>query len=203
MTSTTTPARRPRQVPPRHRRRVLTALAGALALATLTTGCSMDSDSNGSDPGGLGYTPTTLAVDEARAKTKRLSSQIYDLLAIKNAQTTRPGPGITRSTKDPDHLYQVRHPWSLYDVPVSELQAGYQRLKDRMPGNGWKITKSGPNGTKANTQELYADSTAEDRFTVLVELWDKPTAGKKPLILVTVVSAYFRAPQGTDLDGEY
>ncbi|MEU5436517.1 hypothetical protein AB0G73_24490 [Streptomyces sp. NPDC020719] len=182
----------------RRRRPVLAALVCALTFATLTTGCSMDKDNNG-----LGYQPTTLDVGEARAKAKRLSSQIYDLLAIKNAQTTKPGPGIIQSAKDPDHLYRVNHPWSLYDVPVSELQAGFQRLKDRMPGNGWEITKYGHNGTKANTLELFANSTTEKRFTVLVELWDKPAEGKKPLILVNIVSAYFRAPQGTDLDGEY
>ncbi|MEU4349417.1 hypothetical protein [Streptomyces sp. NPDC023838] len=192
MTSTTTTARR--------RRPVLTALAGALALATLTTGCPMDKATNAD---GLSYKPTTLAVPEARAKAKRLSSQLFDLMAIKDAKTTQPGPGVGRSESDPDHLYQIRHPWSLYDVPVSELQAGFQRLKDRMPGNGWKINKYGPNGTAAGTLELNADSTTEQRFTVLVELWDKPAAGKKPLILVNVVSAFFRAPEGTDLDGEY
>ncbi|WP_240139252.1 hypothetical protein [Streptomyces sp. MUM 178J] len=150
----------------------------------------------------LGYTPTTLAVDDLRAKTKSVSSQIYDMIGIKGGKTTEPGPGISTCEEDPEHLILSRHPWSLYDVPQDDLKQGFQRLREELPKRGWKIVEYGPNKSAAKTLELTADSTTE-RYSVNAELHVDGPASETPKILVHVVSGCFRAPEGTDLNGVY
>ncbi|MET9496376.1 hypothetical protein [Streptomyces sp. NPDC006552] len=154
----------------------------------------------------LDYTPQTLAVSKAREKTSGVSSQILELIGIKEGKVTEPGPGVSPCKDDPQHLYKTRHPWSVYDVSSEDvLKDGFRRLHERLPDHGWKIVEYGPNKSKAKTLELTADST-KDRFSVNAELVvSSPTAGKEshPLILVTVVSGCYRAPEGTKLDQEF
>ncbi|MFJ1748257.1 hypothetical protein ACIOJD_18710 [Streptomyces sp. NPDC088116] len=184
----------------RFRRYSLGALMPLLALATLTTGCSKDMDD-------LGYTPTTLGVEEARTKTKAVSSQIFDLIGIKQATTTEPGPGVSTCEQDPEHLFLSRHPWSLYGVSEAELKQGFQRLKENLPKHGWKIVEYGPNSSAAKTLELTADSEKE-HYSLNAELRvdtdsskNAPSANARPSIQIRVVSGCFRAPEGTDLNG--
>lgn len=175
--------------------RALAALTSVLALATIATGCSKDMDD-------LGYTPTTLAVDDARAKTKSVSSQIFDMIGLKQAKTTEPGPSISTCEEDPERLFLSRHPWSVYGISPEELKQGFQRLKENLPKEGWKIVEYGPNKSAAKTLELTADSEKE-HFSVNAELRVGGSSEKTPLILVNVVSGCYRAPDGTDLNGVY
>ncbi|MFH9012485.1 hypothetical protein ACH4C6_13980 [Streptomyces sp. NPDC017943] len=148
---------------------------------------------------------STLGVEEAREKAKTVSSQIYDMIGIKEGRVTEPGPGIAPCEEDPEHLYSTVHPWSLYDVPEGELRDGFQRLKENLPEQGWKIVEYGPNNSKTKTLELTADSKTEP-FSLNAELWvSSATAGteKDPKILVNVASGCFRAPKGTALDQEF
>ncbi|KOV70731.1 hypothetical protein [Streptomyces sp. MMG1121] len=149
--------------------------------------------------------PTVLDVDKAREKAKAVSSQIYDLINIPSAKVTEPGPSISTCDQDPEHLYQTVHPWSVYDVSEDELKAGFQRLRDGLPGKGWKIVQYGPNKSRDKTLELTADSKTEP-FSVNAELWvSSPTVGheKEPKILINIVSGCWRAPKGTDLNTQY
>lgn len=178
----------------RIRRRTHGALLSVLALATLATGCSKNMDD-------LGYTPTTRDTEDVRTRTKAVSSEIFDMIGIKEARTTEPGPGISPCEQDPEHLFRSRHPWSLYGVPEAELKRGFARLKENLTDRGWKIVAYGPNSSAAKTLELTADS-GKDRYSLNAELRvSGATVEKEPLILVHVVSGCFRAPDGTDLDG--
>ncbi|MCP3821023.1 hypothetical protein NLX86_23890 [Streptomyces sp. A3M-1-3] len=151
----------------------------------------------------LGYTPTTLGVEEARAKTKAVSSQIFDMIGIKQGKTSEPGPGVSTCAEDPERLFMSRHPWSIYGVSEDELKRGFARLKESLPNNGWKIVEYGPNRSAAKTLELTADSEKE-RFSINAELHvSGDSREKQPLILVHVVSGCYRAPEGTDLNGIY
>lgn len=171
-------------------------LVSALALASITTGCSKDMDD-------LGYTPATLGIEEARASTKDVSSQVFDMIGIRAGKTTEPGPSISTCEEDPEHLFLARHPWSLYGVSPDELKQGFQRLRENLPKNGWKIVEYGPNKSANKNLELTADSEKE-RFSINAELHVTGDSGKKePLILVTVVSGCYRAPDGADLNGVY
>ncbi|NEB76324.1 hypothetical protein G3I40_13985 [Streptomyces sp. SID14478] len=154
----------------------------------------------------LGYKPITLSVDKAREETSTISSQILDLIAIKEGKVTEPGPGVSTCDEDPGHLYKTRHPWSIYQVSSEDvLKQGFERLRKQLPQHGWKIVRYGHDNSKAKTLGLTADSTTK-RFSINVELLvSSPTAGKEkePLLAVTVVSGCFRAPEGTDLNKEY
>ncbi|QTE00301.1 hypothetical protein S1361_23420 [Streptomyces cyanogenus] len=184
-------------------------VAVACGLIFLTgTGCSstMDHD-EASGPGHetSGSKATTLDVGKAKDKAKAVSSQIYELIDIRKGKVTQPGPSIATCDQDPDHLYQTVHAWSVYGVSEDELKAGFQRLKEGLPGKGWKIVQYGPNKSKDRTLEMTADSRTEP-FSVNAELWvSSPTAGheKEPKILVNVESGCWRAPKGTDLNTEY
>ncbi|MFI7387461.1 hypothetical protein [Streptomyces sp. NPDC049813] len=153
----------------------------------------------------LDHTPETMTVDKARDKAGEVSSQILDLIGIKDGKVTEPGPRISPCKEDTEHLFSASHPWSVYGVSEDELTAGFQRLRKSLPGHGWKIVAYGPNKSKAKTLELTADST-KHRFSVNAELWvSNPATGKEPepKILVHVVSACYRAPKGTKLDQEF
>ncbi|MEU0399260.1 hypothetical protein ABZ318_03250 [Streptomyces sp. NPDC006197] len=190
-----------RQTPtaPARRRARRPAALGALllCLTTLATGCSM------SDADDLGYTPTTLDVDDARTRTKELSSEIFDMIGLPQGKTTPGGAGASVCQEDREHLFSIRHPWSLYDVSEDELKQGFERLHQALPAKGWKIVSYGPNNSKARTLELTADKENE-HFAVNAELWvGSKDPKQKNLIAVTVVSGCFRAPEGTDLTNLY
>lgn len=191
---------------PRTLGRSATALALALSLTTLMTGCSDTVDKANA---GLAYTPTVLSVEDAKAKTKTVSSQIFDMIGIKSAKTTPGGAGVSPNSKDPGHLFMVSHPWSVYGTSDGELTKGFKRLKEALPQHGWKIKEYGPNSTPAKDLELTADSK-DGPFSVNVVLStavdpakNAPGASTESGIIVHVVSAYFRAPEGTDLHGVY
>ncbi|MEU6658433.1 hypothetical protein [Streptomyces sp. NPDC046821] len=151
----------------------------------------------------LGYEPTTLDVDKAREKTRSHSSQILDMIAIKEGKVTEPGPGVSTCDEDPDHLYKTRHPWSVYGVAPQKLRAGFERLKESLPEHGWKIVQYGPDSSANKNLEITADSE-NDRFSLNASLRITGESGKQePLLMVTVVSGCFKAPAGTDLNKEY
>jgi len=179
-----------------------------VALSLTGTGCSNTMDHQADTAAThemAGPKGTVLDVDKAREKAKGVSSQIYDLINLPSAKVTEPGPSISTCEQDPEHLYQTVHPWSVYGVPEDELKAGFQRLRDGLPGKGWKIVRYGPNKSRNKTLELTADSKTEP-FSVDAELWvSSPTAGreKEPKILINIVSGCWRAPKGTDLNTQY
>ncbi|MEU2116730.1 hypothetical protein ABZ567_14005 [Streptomyces sp. NPDC016459] len=192
--STADPTATPR---PRRVRRPAVLGALLLCLTTLATGCTMN------DADDLGYTPTTLDVADARTRTKEISSEIFDMIGLPRARTTEPGPSASVCPEDREHLFKTRHPWSVYDVSDEELEQGFERLRQALPGKGWKIVSYGPNNSRAKSLELTADSEKE-HFAVNAELsLGSKDPKQKNLIAVTVVSGCFRAPEGTDLKGLY
>lgn len=181
----------------KYRGRGLAMAATAIAFSLAATGCSRTVDD-------LDYTPTTLAVTKAKAKTGSVSSQILNMIGIKGGKVTEPGPGVSPCDEDPEHLYRTLHPWSVYQVSEDELKQGFQRLREALPKNDWKIVEYGPNKSKDKTLEMTADYQKE-RFSVNAELHISTASAKEktPLILINVVSACFRAPAGTKLDQEF
>ncbi|KND31434.1 hypothetical protein [Streptomyces acidiscabies] len=147
----------------------------------------------------------TLAVDEARSRAKTTASDLYDMIALPKAKVTQRGPAISPCDEDPTHLYKTRHPWSVYGVSEAELKAGFERLHQALPKQGWKVVSYGEENSEAKSLSLTADS-GKDRFSVnAVLIVSTPTNPheKEPLIAVTVVSGCWRAPKGTDLSAEY
>jgi hypothetical protein len=176
-----------------------------LALALLVTGCSQDMNDNDVTTSGDGARPTTLAVDRARTQANHLSSQVLDLIGIKEGKVAGGGAGVSLCDEDPEHLYRMRHPWSVHQVSEDRLKEGFQRLRKTLPGHGWKIVEYGPDSSKAKVLELTADSTSGPFSLNAVLVVSTPTHPDEtdPKIEVTVVSGCFRAPEGTDLSKEF
>lgn len=183
------------------RRLALCVVAGVVAL--VMTGCSRDvTNEEGHDAGNTAE-PTTLAVDKARTKTNHLSSQILDMIEIKEGKVAGGGAGVSRCDEDPDHLYRMRHPWSIYEVAPDKLEAGFQRLRESLTKNGWKVVAYGPDTSANKNLELTADSEKEP-FSVNASLHITGSSGtQQPMIQIRVVSGCFRTPKGTDLNQEF
>ncbi|MEU2295024.1 hypothetical protein ACFY9H_00065 [Streptomyces bacillaris] len=144
----------------------------------------------------------TRSVDEVDAETKRISSQILDIIAVKGV-TSKSGPGVsTCDGAERGKLFLMRHPWSLTGASDAELAKAMNRLKEDLPKHGWKIVGYGPNSSKAKSLELTADHI-EKKFAVKVELWEKNSGGdsNEPTLLVNVVSACYQVPEGQRVDG--
>ncbi|MEV6674970.1 hypothetical protein [Streptomyces sp. NPDC051162] len=152
------------------------------------------------DSDGLGYTPEVREVENVRGEARQLSSGILDAIAVKG-DVTKPGPGVAVcGGKDSDYFYKIHHPWSLRGVPVGDLKGAMERLKDDLPKRGWKVVKYGPDSSPSRSLELIADST-EKKFSVNVSLDDRSGEGKDSQILVDLVSACFRVPDGKTVVG--
>jgi hypothetical protein len=167
------------------------------------TGCSKDVNSDDVNEAGNTAQPTTIAVEQARTKANHLSSQILDMIGIKTGKVTGGGAGVSLCDEDLGRLYRMRHPWSIYAVAPDELEAGFRRLRESLPKNGWKIVAYGHDTSANKNLQLTADSQTEP-FSVNASLHiTGPEGTRQPMIQVHVVSACFRAPKGTDLGKEY
>ncbi|MFS4095085.1 hypothetical protein [Streptomyces sp. AF1A] len=147
----------------------------------------------------------TLDVDKARDKAKAVSSSLYEMIEMRTAKVTEPGPNIATCDEDPERLYKIAHPWSVYGVSEAELKAGFQRLREELLKEGWEIVEYGPSNSKAKSLALTANSK-KDRFSVhAVLMVSTPTnpQEKDPLLSVNVVSGCWQAPSGTDLNTQY
>lgn len=164
----------------------------ALLITLTLTGCSDVSDSDDD----LGYKPAVHEAGAVREDTEAMSSQILDIIGIKG-KVTEPGPGVTSCAgMDPQKFFKVRHPWSLYGVPVPDLRNAMDRLKTELPRHNWKITSYGPDKSRAKSLTLYADSTKK-KFTVQIKLLDRRGRSENPSgIMVTLVSGCFQVPKG-------
>ncbi|MFQ6146236.1 hypothetical protein ACLMNJ_24700 [Streptomyces seoulensis] len=184
-------------------RRRLALCAAASVVALVMTGCSKDVTKKDVNDAGQTAEPTTLAVDQARTKANHLSSQILDMIGIKDGKVTEGGAGVSLCDDDPDHLYRMRHPWSIYEVAPDKLEAGFQRLREILPKNGWKVVAYGRDTSANKNLELTADSE-KDPFSVNASLRITGASGnQQPMLQIRVVSGCFRAPKGTDLGKEY
>ncbi|MFE1785091.1 hypothetical protein ACFW9F_21595 [Streptomyces sp. NPDC059506] len=170
------------------------ALVGLVILALCVMGCGKMDE--------LGYEPEVRDVDVARRDIKEVSSRILDAVAVKGGKVSPAGAGVSICEPDPEHLYVMRHPWSVSGVPNAELERGMENLRERLPGLGWKITEYGRNNSKARSLQIRAEHT-EKPYKVSIT-WARGESGGEPLISVSVTSSVcFRAPEGTDLSGEY
>ncbi|GHF37188.1 hypothetical protein GCM10010218_18440 [Streptomyces mashuensis] len=155
----------------------------------------------------LDYTPRVQEIDIAKGQAKELSSEIYDALGLQG-QVSKSGPGVSPCDQDPEVLYKVFHPWSVWGVSEQDMERSMQRLKDDLPRRGWKVVEFGPGNTGARYLELTANSTRR-QFSVNITFIDarrsapgSPSSRKyNPSgIRVHLTSACFRVPEGNKID---
>lgn len=148
----------------------------------------------------LDYEPAVLPPTEALSRARAVSTRILDMIDVRRGRATEPGPLVSRSEEDPDHLYRTLHFWSVYDAPEDELAAGFRRLMAALPQAGWTFVVP-VSGVTAVVPPTFTADHETDRFAVNAELrLAGMTADPRvdtPLILLTVVSAWYRTPQNT------
>lgn len=185
---------------PAGRRHAAMMISSAATFAILT-GCSDMPKSHD-----LGYTPETRDVSSVKNEAQELSSQLHHLMAL-DGKMMNTGPGVDLcGDEDPDHLYVIRHPWSVYGVPVEDMKRAMGQLKAELPRHNWKIVKFGPDSSPSKSLEIVADST-KGKFSVNITLYDRrkrsgdaPSASKVSIIAVELASACFRVPHGKTVD---
>lgn len=167
------------------------ALFGSITLTTLT-GCSMD-DAKDSDSLPSAGTSTSR---EAVETTKKVSSELYDLIGIKG-EASNSGAGVTEcGNKDPDKYFQIFHPWSFTPASTDQLDGVMERLKEELPKHGWKVVEYGPNTSKNKSMQLTADNDKK-KHSVKITHFAK---GKTPSLNLMVVSGCYQVPDGEKVD---
>ncbi|MDQ8707882.1 hypothetical protein RCO28_36250 [Streptomyces sp. LHD-70] len=139
---------------------------------------------------------TTRKVDSAREDTEKISRQILDLSTL-DGKVTEPGPSVAPcSGKDSDKFYVIEHAWSVYDVPVPELEQAMDRLKSELPKHGWEITKDGSDSSKAKSREILANIPSK-KISASMRLLDRRGRSKNPsMISVHLNSTCLQVPDG-------
>ncbi|MFF9401780.1 hypothetical protein [Streptomyces sp. NPDC014744] len=168
----------------------LTMAAGLVFIA----GCSSTSE----DDDVLGYEPKARATQEVKDEVGGLSSRVLEMLRVKG-KATESGPAVSpcdSSSGAAKNTYRVRHPWSVYGVGNEVMAKGMENLREELPRQGWKIEKSGPDGSENKNPEILAVHLKTR--TQLEATWLKGQDGHEPLIEVSLYSRCFRATDGSD-----
>ncbi|MGW6541173.1 hypothetical protein ACWGBV_34155 [Streptomyces sp. NPDC055051] len=163
------------------------ALLASLTLTTLT-GCGMSEDKTPS----AGISGT----DQAIETTKGVSSEIYDLIGLKG-RTTKPGV-VTNACpgKDPEKFFSTFHMWTFTPAEQGPLDGVMERLKQSMPGLGWKVVGFEPDTSRNRNLTLTADNDAK-KHSVKITYWAKD---EPPKLNVSVVSGCYEVPEGETVE---
>ncbi|MEU5422524.1 hypothetical protein ACFY1P_22645 [Streptomyces sp. NPDC001407] len=139
---------------------------------------------------------------DAGALVSRLSSAVLDVTQLRGEVT--PGGPAAVSFDQSDGNYSMQHDWSIWKLSPDELTQGFQRLREGLPKNGWRVTHYGPANSKARQLEIEAVHE-KDGVSLSAELLIRSTrqggaagASKTDLIKFAMVSPTYRAPQGVD-----
>ncbi len=128
------------------------------------------------------------------AETEKTSSRILEMLAVKG-KVTESGAMTAPCTDNgsDEKTFRARHPWSVHQAPLVELQAGMERLRRELPKDGWEIVKDGTDSSTAKSPQLVAESAGRE-FALDVRLHKASGVGNAPdLLEVTVESACYRS----------
>ncbi|OKH92078.1 hypothetical protein AB852_26890 [Streptomyces uncialis] len=158
------------------------------------TGCGMDDSGKTDAP-----VPSagTSGVEDATRDTRKVSSDLLDLIGVKG-KVTEPGPrvGECGDGQDRETHFQMRHPWSLTPASGKQLDGVMERLRERLPEQGWKIVQYERDTSRNKNLNLTADHD-ERKFSVnVVHL----ARNEPPALSVTVVSGCYRVPDGEKVD---
>lgn len=142
----------------------------------------------------------TRSIDDVDAETKKISTQVFDIIAVKG-KASMAGPGVSScGEQDREKFFKMRHPWSVTGSSNEELKKAMTRLKEELPKQGWEIVSYGPNTSRNKSLELLADHTKE-KFAVNVVLMEQHNSNDDPpLLAVSVVSACYQVPAGERVD---
>ncbi|MFC7305149.1 hypothetical protein ACFQVC_13070 [Streptomyces monticola] len=139
--------------------------------------------------------PSTKKYEDAIDEATRLSSEVLDIINLRG-KVTKPGPGPLPCDDTEDDHYRIDHPWSVYGVPVADMEKSMERLKKDLPKHSWDIRSYGPDASKAKSLELTAEHK-ERGFSLIITLQDRRDRSKNPsLIEVNLQSPCYKRPDG-------
>lgn len=132
--------------------------------------------------------------EAVKTQVEQASSRILEIMELKGKVTDTGAMTVRCADYDPgEEVYRARHPWSVYQVPVSDMEKAMDRLRDGLPKKGWKIVKDGVDDSPAKSPQIVAESKGQE-YAVDVRLLDERKYGDDPsFIEVTVQSACYRA----------
>ncbi|WP_030896280.1 hypothetical protein [Streptomyces sp. NRRL F-5053] len=135
---------------------------------------------------------------EADDQTKRVSSEILDLIPVKG-EVSKPGPRVTPcGDKDTDKFFQLLHTWTLTpeakDRP--KLAAAMKSLKKSLPEHGWEIKSFARDSSRNRNLALVADHDKK-KFSVNIVHFAKDDPAK---LTVRVISGCYQVPEGDEVD---
>ncbi|MFF0475130.1 hypothetical protein [Streptomyces sp. NPDC004284] len=140
--------------------------------------------------------------DEVNAETKKVSSEIYDLIGVRGSASKAGAGAQPCQGMDREKFYRIFHPWSLSAKTDDELAQAMERLRSKLPEHGWKIVKYGPDDSAAKSLELTADDDAR-KFGVHISFWKARTVlgkPKPPMLMVDVISGCYQVPEGKTVE---
>ncbi|OEV05261.1 hypothetical protein AN216_03865 [Streptomyces oceani] len=129
-----------------------------------------------------------------QTQTEKKSSELLDIMDLQG-KVTEPGAIVAPCSDYPseDGVIRAPHPWSLYDVPVERMREGMDRLREKLPKSGWRITKDGTDSSRSKSPQIIADST-DGKYSADIRFWEEPeSSDEESMIVVTVVSSCFRS----------
>ncbi|MEU6521714.1 hypothetical protein ABZ892_02430 [Streptomyces sp. NPDC046924] len=132
--------------------------------------------------------------ETVKAQVEQASSRILEMMKIEGKVTDTGAVTVRCADYDSgEEVYRARHPWSVYQVPVSDMEKAMDRLRNGLPKKGWEIVKDGVDESAAKSPQIVAESKGQE-YAVDVRLLDERKYGDDPsLIEVTVQSACYRA----------
>ncbi|MET7638234.1 hypothetical protein [Streptomyces sp. NPDC005438] len=136
----------------------------------------------------------TRAQNDVEERTKKVSSEILDLIPVKG-KTTDTGPRATPcENRDRERHFRMTHTWSLtppeQDRP--QLKEVMAHLKRTLSKDGWEIRSYGRDSSPNQNLGLVADHDGRG-FSVNVVHYAKDDP---PKLTVRVISACYRVPKG-------
>ncbi|MFH8792309.1 hypothetical protein [Streptomyces sp. NPDC017941] len=138
----------------------------------------------------------TLEVKAVTGDAADLSSRILEISNLRGKVTEGAPSVYICEGKDSEKFYTVYHNWSLYKVPVPDMEKAMKRLRDELPEHGWKVVSYGPDSSRARSLELTADHLGK-KFSAIITLQDRRGRSKNPsMIEVEINSSCFQVPAG-------
>ncbi|OEJ96060.1 hypothetical protein [Streptomyces thermolilacinus] len=160
-----------------------------ILLITLT-GCDMNEE-----PNKVPFVGTSTSIAAAN-DLEKVSSDIYDLIAVKGEASDTQAGVMNCAGRDREKYFRVFHPWSFYPASPDQLDEAMQQLKQELPKNGWTIVRYGPDRSLSKNLTLTADN---DERKSSVEI-TQDAKNDRPKLSLMLVSGCYEIPAGQEIE---
>lgn len=146
--------------------------------------------------------------ESAVEKTKEISSRALGISGVRG-KVSPAGP-IVRTDGQREGNYYVHHAWSVAGASPAAVEEGMEKLRRKLPEEGWSIEKYGRANSKARQLQLEAFH-GDRKYLMQVEALirsekgaggDESEESRKNLLSFTVMSPTYKSPEGVSPHGE-